>query len=218
MIFSREQGSPAHRTAVYKGIHEDSSTGLTPLSWKKCIFGVPDSNLGVDTQVIDSDGFRPNVGIIVTNEENQVLWARRIRQDAWQFPQGGIRRNEVPEQAMYRELGEEVGLLPEHVEIIGYTRGWLRYRLPEKMLRRNCSPLCIGQKQKWYLLRLVGGESAVCLDRGEKPEFDHWRWVDYWHPIEEVVFFKQRVYRHALEELAPLLSLEVPQQTTRKRY
>ncbi len=167
--------------------------------------------------MIDSDGFRPNVGIIVTNQENQVLWARRIRQNAWQFPQGGIRRNEAPEQAMYRELGEEIGLRPEHVQIIGYTRGWLRYRLPEKMLRRNCSPLCIGQKQKWYLLRLTGGESAVRLDLGEKPEFDQWCWVDYWRPIQDVVFFKQQVYRHALEELAPLLSLELPQQTTRKR-
>ena len=167
--------------------------------------------------MIDSDGFRPNVGIIVTNQENQVLWARRIRQNAWQFPQGGIRRNEAPEQAMYRELGEEIGLRPEHVQIIGYTRGWLRYRLPERMLRRNCSPLCIGQKQKWYLLRLVGRESAVRLDLGEKPEFDQWCWVDYWRPIQDVVFFKQQVYQHALEELAPLLSLEPPQRTTRKR-
>ncbi len=158
--------------------------------------------------MIDSDGFRPNVGIIVANDENRVLWARRIRQDAWQFPQGGIRRNEDPVQAMYRELSEEIGLLPEHVEIIGSTRGWLRYRLPERMVRRNCSPLCIGQKQKWFLLRLIGSDSAVCLDRGDKPEFDRWRWVDYWRPAQEVVFFKQQVYRSALEELAPLLSLE----------
>ncbi len=158
--------------------------------------------------MIDSDGFRPNVGIIVANDENRVLWARRIRQDAWQFPQGGIRRNEDPVQAMYRELSEEIGLLPEHVEIIGSTRGWLRYRLPERMVRRNCSPLCIGQKQKWFLLRLIGSDSAVCLDRGDKPEFDRWRWVDYWRPLQEVVFFKQQVYRNALEELAPLLSLK----------
>ncbi len=160
--------------------------------------------------MIDSDGFRPNVGIIVANDDNQVLWARRIRQNAWQFPQGGIRRNEDPVQAMYRELSEEIGLLPQHVEIIGSTRGWLRYRLPEKMVRRNCTPLCIGQKQKWFLLRLIGSDGAVCLDRGEKPEFDQWRWVDYWQPLRDVVFFKQQVYRHALEELAPLLSLEPP--------
>ncbi len=167
--------------------------------------------------MIDSDGFRPNVGIIVTNGENRVLWARRIRQDAWQFPQGGIRHNETPQQAMYRELAEEIGLLPEHVEIMGYTRGWLRYRLPERMLRRNSTPLCIGQKQKWFLLRLVGEESAVCLDRGEKPEFDRWCWVDYWHPIQDVVFFKRQVYRNALRELAPLLSLEPPRYPSNRK-
>ncbi len=167
--------------------------------------------------MIDSDGFRPNVGIIVANDENQVLWARRIRQNAWQFPQGGIRRNEDPVQAMYRELSEEIGLLPEHVELIGSTRGWLRYRLPERMVRRNCTPLCIGQKQKWFLLRLIGDEKAVCLDRGEKPEFDQWRWVNYWQPLKDVVFFKQQVYRHALEELAPLLSLEPPKELVSRK-
>jgi len=167
--------------------------------------------LNEDTQVIDSDGFRPNVGIIVANEENQVLWARRIHQDTWQFPQGGIRRNEDPEQAMYRELCEETGLSPEHVQIIGSTRDWLRYRLPEKMVRHNCTPLCIGQKQKWYLLRLTSDECAVRLDRGDKPEFDQWCWVDYWRPAQDIIFFKRKVYQCALEELAPLLSLKPPQ-------
>ncbi len=156
--------------------------------------------------MIDPDGFRPNVGIIVTNGNGQVLWARRIRQNAWQFPQGGIRENEDPEQAMYRELAEEIGLQPHQVELMGCTRGWLRYRLPERMLRRDCSPLCIGQKQRWYLLRLTAGESAVRLDLSGKPEFDRWRWVDYWQPLEDVVFFKRQVYRRALRELAPLLS------------
>ncbi|HFC53850.1 MAG TPA: RNA pyrophosphohydrolase [Gammaproteobacteria bacterium] len=156
--------------------------------------------------MIDPDGFRPNVGIIVTNDRCQVLWARRIRQNAWQFPQGGIRENENPEQAMYRELAEEIGLQPDQVRIMGCTRGWLRYRIPKRMLRRNCSPLCIGQKQRWYLLRLTAGENAVRLDLSRKPEFDRWRWVDYWHPLEDVVFFKRRVYEQALRELAPLLS------------
>src|SRR5690606_15101261 len=83
--------------------------------------------------VIDSDGFRPNVGIILTNGLGQVLWARRIGQEAWQFPQGGIQRNESPEQALFRELHEEVGLMPEDVEILACTRGWLRYRLPQRL-------------------------------------------------------------------------------------
>jgi putative (di)nucleoside polyphosphate hydrolase len=158
--------------------------------------------------VIDSDGFRPNVGIILTNRDGKLLWARRIRQDAWQFPQGGIRRRETPEQAMYRELTEEIGLEPQHVSVLGATRGWLRYRLPEQFVRRHQRPVCIGQKQRWYMLRLIGDERHVCLDRCEKPEFDNWRWVDYWHPLREVVAFKRTVYKKALNELAPLILVD----------
>jgi putative (di)nucleoside polyphosphate hydrolase len=158
--------------------------------------------------VIDSDGYRPNVGIILTNSDGQLLWARRIRQDAWQFPQGGIRARETPRQAMYRELGEEIGLQPKHVNVLGATRGWLRYRLPERFIRRHQKPICVGQKQVWFMLRLVSQERYVRLDLSDKPEFDNWRWVDYWHPLDEVVSFKRTVYRKALNELAPLIFSE----------
>lgn len=155
--------------------------------------------------MIDAKGFRPNVGIILCNQDNQVLWARRVGQDAWQFPQGGIREHESAEQALYRELHEEVGLRPEQVEIIGRSREWLAYRLPRHLLRHDRKPLCIGQKQRWFLLRLTGSEEDVRLDRSDKPEFDHWRWVEYWHPLQEVVSFKRNVYRSALQEFEPLL-------------
>jgi putative (di)nucleoside polyphosphate hydrolase len=152
-----------------------------------------------------SDGYRPNVGIILANRQGRVLWARRIGQKAWQFPQGGIDLDESPEQALYRELAEEVGLQPAHVRILGSTRGWLRYQLPENLIRHDRSPLYIGQKQMWFLLRLVGGDDAVKLDLSAKPEFDRWRWVHYWQPLQEVVAFKREVYEQALSELAPLL-------------
>lgn len=155
--------------------------------------------------MIDSDGYRPNVGIILSNPEGKVFWARRYGQNAWQFPQGGIRDHETPDQAMYRELFEEVGLLPEHVELIGKTRNWLRYRLPKRMVRKHSSPVCIGQKQIWYVLKLLGSETDFNLSHMEKPEFDHWCWVDYWHPMREVVFFKRNVYQRALAELEPIL-------------
>ncbi len=155
--------------------------------------------------MIDLDGYRPNVGIILSNEVGRLLWARRIGQDAWQFPQGGIRRDETPEQAMYRELNEELGLFPEHVRVMGSTRGWLRYRLPDRLVRRHDRPVCIGQKQVWYLLRLDAEENHVCLDLTDQPEFDHWRWVNYWYPVRHVVAFKRRVYQRALRELSPLL-------------
>jgi putative (di)nucleoside polyphosphate hydrolase len=155
--------------------------------------------------VIDPDGFRPNVGIILSNIEGRLLWARRIGQDAWQFPQGGMRSDETPTEAMYRELAEEVGLQPEQVDVIGETRGWLRYRLPRQYMRHSSRPLCVGQKQVWFLLRILCDDQDVCLDQTEKPEFDHWCWVDYWHPLKEVVSFKRNVYRQALNELVPLL-------------
>ncbi|SHF86507.1 putative (di)nucleoside polyphosphate hydrolase [Microbulbifer donghaiensis] len=153
---------------------------------------------------IDAEGFRPNVGIIVLNARGQALWARRVGgKDAWQFPQGGINPGETAEQALYRELYEEIGLTREQVSLIACTRGWLRYRLPQRLIRRRSEPLCIGQKQKWYLLKLETEESAISFNNGYKPEFDHWRWVSYWHPLSKVVTFKREVYRRALTELAP---------------
>jgi putative (di)nucleoside polyphosphate hydrolase len=169
-------------------------------------------------QVIDSEGYRANVGIILSSEEGQLLWARRIGQDSWQFPQGGIQESETPEDALFRELREEIGLLQEHVEIMGSTEGWLRYQLPENLIRYDSKPVCIGQKQVWFMLRLIAGEECVKLDLNEKPEFDHWRWVDYWHPLSEVVSFKRKVYEQALKGLQPLLFPEgIPRQHRRRR-
>ena len=155
--------------------------------------------------MIDGDGYRPNVGIIVANDQGQVLWARRVGQDAWQFPQGGINSNESVEEALYRELKEETGLDPDQVEIVGSTRGWLRYKLPRRMLRQNASSF-IGQKQRWYLLKMLAEDTAVSFTHSDTPEFDHWRWVSYWYPLGQVVSFKQEVYRKAMKELAPGIS------------
>lgn len=153
--------------------------------------------------MIDNDGFRPNVGIVLTNAQGQLLWARRVGgQDAWQFPQGGINAHETPEQALFRELHEEVGLFPEDVEILACTGGWLRYRLPSRLVRHNSQPLCVGQKQKWFLLRLRTDDSHICLENGGRAEFDDWRWVSYWYPLSKVVSFKRDVYRRALKELS----------------
>ena len=156
--------------------------------------------------MIDSEGFRPTVGIILANDAGQVLWAKRIGHNAWQFPQGGIQYGESPEDALYRELYEEVGLLPEHVEIVAQTRGWLRYRLPYRYIRNDSNPVCIGQKQKWFLLRLTGSTKHICLDTTDPAEFDEWQWVSYWYPLGQVVNFKKDVYRRALAEL----SLQLP--------
>ncbi len=158
-------------------------------------------------ELIDADGFRANVGIIVANDRGRLLWARRVGgRDAWQFPQGGINVGESAEEALYRELEEEIGLPEDAVEVLGVTRGWLHYRLPRRYIRKGQSPLCIGQKQKWYLLRMLADDNRVRFDLNDKPEFDHWQWVSYWYPLNQVIAFKREVYRRALKELSGPLS------------
>jgi putative (di)nucleoside polyphosphate hydrolase len=164
--------------------------------------------------MLDREGFRPNVGIILLNQRNQVFWGKRIRTHSWQFPQGGIDRGETPEQAMYRELHEEVGLMPEHVAIVARTRDWLRYEVPDRYIRRDARGHYKGQKQIWYLLRLVGHDWNLNLRATNHPEFDAWRWNDYWVPLDVVVEFKRGVYEMALTELARYL----PRTDTRNRY
>jgi len=159
---------------------------------------------------IDEDGFRANVGIVLSNQEGSVLLGGRAGRQGWQFPQGGVQVDETIEAAMYRELEEEVGLTSDDVELLGSTSGWLRYTLPDKYVRRNSEPLCIGQKQQWFLLRLVGQDHRVRLDTTSTPEFDRWRWVDYWLPVREVIYFKRSVYVQALRELGPMLFPEGP--------
>ena len=157
------------------------------------------------TDFIDAAGYRANVGMIVTNHDRQLLWAGRKGRSGWQFPQGGIEPNETPEEAMYRELLEEVGLQVDDVEVLGSTEGWLHYDLPKRFRRRGSNPVCIGQKQRWFLLRMLADETSVQLDCADQPEFDRWRWVDFRHPVRSVIWFKREVYESALNELAPLL-------------
>jgi len=158
--------------------------------------------------MIDRDGYRPNVGIILCNHRNEVFWGKRIREHSWQFPQGGIKLGESPEQAMYRELEEEVGLQPGHVRILGRTRDWLHYDVPTHWVKREWRGSYRGQKQIWFLLRLTGRDTDVSLRASSHPEFDAWRWSEYWVPMEAVIEFKRDVYKRALSELEPHLKAD----------
>jgi putative (di)nucleoside polyphosphate hydrolase len=155
--------------------------------------------------VIDKDGFRHGVGIILVNDNRQVFFAKRVGRDAWQFPQGGLITDESPEQAMFRELKEEVGLDPQHVSILAETKRWMQYRLPHRLIRHYSHPLCIGQRQKWFLLRFVGSEENINLYHTSTPEFDSWAWVSYWYPLSRVVNFKRRVYSLVMKEFSRLV-------------
>ena len=151
--------------------------------------------------MIDIDGYRPNVGIIIINDEKKVLLAKRLNENAWQFPQGGINDKESTEDAMYRELKEEVGLSHNHILVIEKTKGWLRYDVPKNWIRNNSQQRYKGQKQVWFLLKFVGEDTDIFLRNTTKPEFDDWKWVSYWIPLEKVVDFKKDVYKKALSEL-----------------
>jgi putative (di)nucleoside polyphosphate hydrolase len=155
--------------------------------------------------MLDREGFRPNVGIVLLNQRNQVFWGKRLRTHSWQFPQGGIKHGETPEQAMYRELHEEVGLTTDHVRILARTRDWLRYEVPDRFIRREARGHYRGQKQIWFLLQLTGRDSDMNLRATSHPEFDAWRWNDYWIPLDVVIDFKREVYQHALTELSRFL-------------
>jgi putative (di)nucleoside polyphosphate hydrolase len=163
--------------------------------------------------VIDADGFRANVGIVLMRapqaegpkaQAPRVFLGRRSGGRGWQFPQGGVRAGEPVEEAVYRELAEEIGVERGSVELLGQTSEWMAYRLPPRYIRRNQHPLCIGQKQRWFLLRLTTDEATFDFARTGEPEFDRFRWASWWEPVREVIFFKRSVYAAALTELAPL--------------
>ncbi len=164
--------------------------------------------------MLDREGFRPNVGIVLLNQRNQVFWGKRLRTHSWQFPQGGINYGETPEQAMFRELHEEVGLMPEHVRVIARTRDWLRYEVPDHFIRRDARGHYRGQKQIWFLLQLMGSDNDMNLRATDHPEFDAWRWHEYWIPLDVVIEFKREVYQMALTELARFL----PRNNHHNRY
>ncbi|AWW35236.1 RNA pyrophosphohydrolase [Mannheimia varigena] len=156
--------------------------------------------------MIDFDGYRPNVGIVICNKHGQVLWAKRFGQNSWQFPQGGINEGENIETAMYRELYEEVGLSKKDVRLLWASKYWLKYKLPKRLVRNEGSgPVCIGQKQRWFLLQLISDENLINLKTTKNPEFDGWRWVSFWYPVRQVVSFKRDVYRKAMKEFAQVL-------------
>lgn len=148
--------------------------------------------------MIDTDGYRPNVAIILINNDNKILWARRKKENSWQIPQGGIKSSESVQSAMYRELYEELGLLPKHVEIINSTSQWLFYDVPSTYKRNSHYK---GQKQIYYTLKFIGEDYNINLKASPIQEFDAWRWEDCHHAVNNVIYFKQEVYSNAFTML-----------------
>ena len=146
--------------------------------------------------MIDEDGFRPNVGIIVHNDAGRVLWARRIGQDAWQFPQGGVDPGEEPLEALRREVREEVGLRKRHFEVIE-SRGGYRYLFPNGHVRWK---VYRGQEQTYFRCRFLGEDSDIRLET-DHPEFMAYRWIrPECFELKWLPKFKRGVYRQVLAD------------------
>jgi putative (di)nucleoside polyphosphate hydrolase len=157
--------------------------------------------------MLDRNGFRLNVGIILANTEGKLFWGKRAKPNGWQFPQGGVNPYETLEEAMYRELTEEVGLTKDDIKILAVTKRWLTYRLPSRLKHQGSASSCIGQKQKWFLLLLTSKESKINLNYSIHPEFSKWKWIGYWEPLRHIIYFKRDVYFKALKELEPFVKV-----------
>ena len=158
--------------------------------------------------LIFDDGFRANVGIVIFNQKQQVFFAKRRYQSGWQFPQGGIQLGESPKKAMFRELLEETGLDKRSVELIYISDYWYDYRIPKKSIRKATNGITvIGQRQKWFLLKLKDGSTNISLTSSPIQEFDSWKWIKPQLSIEQVIGFKKRVYEKVIDEFLPFIDV-----------
>ena len=139
--------------------------------------------------------------MVVMNNNRQVLICRRKGTENWQFPQGGIDNNELLEEAMYRELYEEVGLKRFDVSIIGKTKHAIKYDIPPSIRSKVLGGKFKGQLQTWFLLKIKDDNYSISLNCDDFPEFDMFDWVSYWYPMSKIVEFKKEAYREALKEL-----------------
>ena len=146
-------------------------------------------------------GYRLNVGLIVANKRGELLLCKRKGINSWQFPQGGIDFSEDPLKAAKRELFEEVGINSESIKLINSLDNWLKYDIPEKSRRNNVllMPKFKGQKQKWFLFKLIK-PTEISFENDPDNEFDDFKWVSYWYPLNVIISFKENVYREALNK------------------
>ena len=143
-------------------------------------------------------GYRPCVGVMLVNSEGKAFVGKRIDNregDWWQMPQGGVDEGEELEKALLREVGEEVGARPEHLEIVARLPEDLVYDLPPELQGKLWGGRYRGQRQSWFLVRFAGADSDIDLDAHHDPEFCEWRWVDPELLPELIVPFKREVYQ-----------------------
>lgn len=150
--------------------------------------------------------YRPCVGVMLVNPAGLIFVGQRIDNPgpAWQMPQGGIDAGEDPRTAALRELWEETGVREGHVDIVAETSEWVTYDLPHDLVPKLWHGRFRGQRQKWFLMRLTGGDAVIDIET-DHPEFSRWRWIDPGDLVDNIVPFKRDMYRQVLAYLAPLI-------------
>ena len=112
----------------------------------------------------------------------------------WQMPQGGIDGNETEEQAMRREMFEEVGI-KSHYKLTGVSKKLLSYDLPKEIIIFVWNGRYVGQKQRLFFCKFIGEDSMINLNTDQNPEFYKWKWVEPTKCVDMAVPFKKSLYR-----------------------
>ena len=151
--------------------------------------------------------YRPCAGVMLVNRDGKVFVGQRLdsTMEAWQMPQGGIDKGEDAETAARRELGEETGIAPSHVELVAEAPGEFVYDLPDDLIGKVWGGKYRGQIQRWFLFRFTGEDTDVNIATPH-PEFSQWRWIDPAELPDVIVPFKRQLYRDVLAAFATHLS------------
>ncbi len=150
--------------------------------------------------------YRKCVGMMILNDYKQILVGKRLDHPSgyWQMPQGGIDDKENPEEAVWREMKEEIGT--NNVDLIKISSQWIKYEIPEETLSYlPWGKIYIGQIQKWFIFSFAGTDKDVDVQT-ENPEFSEWKWIDYKYLVKNAVPFKQKVYQKLLDEFSELFN------------
>ncbi len=150
--------------------------------------------------VLKEKKYRKCVGIMILNQEKKILVGKRIDHPSgfWQMPQGGIDENEEPEEAVWREMKEEIGT--NKAKLIKVSEQWINYEIPQKTL--NTLPWgkkYIGQTQKWFAFEFTGNNKDIDVGT-QNPEFSEWKWAEKSSMVENIVPFKRYVYSKIFRE------------------
>jgi putative (di)nucleoside polyphosphate hydrolase len=145
--------------------------------------------------------YRPNVAALMINADGALLICERTTvSGAWQFPQGGVDNGEGLEDALYREVEEEIGLRKKHYKVVDRKDGY-RYLYPpavrQKKLKKHGNH---GQEQTYFLCRLKSGAPEIDINQSPQ-EFCAYRWIDPEEfDLDWLPDFKHEVYRKVMQD------------------